>query len=1019
MTNIEIYVENPNTNRWEIIDLFEDESVNVNFKLKDLNDISKVFSTYSQDFTVPASGNNNRVFNYFFETDLVRVRSRGLNAKIFVNDNLFRTGQIVIREGRVDNFKLINYRVEFRTVIAQLKEKIGDDLIGNVIGDILNKDHSIKWDSQSVYNKIVGSSGDEDILVPLISNTRVWTYGDGGPSDIKVAATGVDKYELRPAIRLRVILSLLLNHYDLNVDFPLMYEQAFDKLYMWLNGSSKDTGEGVDGYNMTTTQLMFNQPFNPYLASNKYFFDVTTTPEGYLRVTDTGASFNASRNFIFVPELLNIVNPETGATYNKGAKLILTHIESGDTQVIDSSIWGTTMQFKFGIGQKAAGTVRTYKLNVEFDDSVSFSTVYCTTSATLSFSLGLSQNALLSTNNPGGTPSINYNVKYALGEWKVIDLFTSIFKMFNIRVLEDYNNNSMSWLTPGEFYSNAPIIDINKYTDIIRYNIQPSSNYKEISFKQANENYFRNVEYKKLVNKDYGSEVYKSDDRALTESYSVETKFSIMNWFIMNGVNMKTSYGFSKPDSPQEPSNPTIFYNQGFEIIRIDDDSMNADIRFKIPSPSNPGFTNQMARYIKFGNQSSSNINTYQSSITFDIDIEPSGNTPMLKSLYNNYYRVDIERLYQPNSNYYTFEGYLSLNKVLDFSMRNQLIIEDRLYSIEEASIDITTGKFKMKLLNFINNVVDAGNQYPIPIPPMTFSSTGGVLKMDGVVNTGAASLDEISHYEIQYRRQGTNTWIHGLNLTYVPYSSQTWGINPVTPAGLYDARCRTVAPNPNPNTSAWVYAYNINITNKIVFIPVDGVIDGGIGSIKRPPCLQYPPVLSPLLPVNKKIFFPVEDLVLIDIGMQVYEDIDLTIPYRPSELRAKQVIGADYITSFDLSIDLDGKIGSVNPCLKQPVKILLGDVPFENTESINLESWMVISKRTVYLDNSFKKGAKFYDDPSFEKPSEIIGSFNNMYGMVRFDDEFEDEGDESSKDIRYIKINDGMISEVPLPIRK
>lgn len=1009
---IEIFVQHPINERWEIIDLFDDESVNMNFKLKDLNDISKVFSTYSQDFTIPASGNNNKVFNYFFDTKLVRVRERGLNAKIYVNDALFRTGQIIIREGRVENYKLLDYKVEFRTVVAQLKEKVGEDLIGNVIGEILNNDYAIQWDSQSIYDKIVWSAGDEDVLVPLVSNQRVWTYGDGGASDIKQAATGIDKYELRPAIKLRVILDLLIQHYDLNVDFPLKTAEVFDKLYVWLNGASKDGGNGVDGYNMTTTQLIFNQAFNPYLGSNKYFFDVTTTPEGYLRVTDTGASFNASRNFNFVPELLNIVNPETGATYSKGAKMILTQIETGETQIIDSSIWGTTMQFKFGIGQKTAGTVRTYKLDVEFDDAISFSNVYCTTSATLSFSEGLSQNALLSVNNPGGTPTIDYNIKYALGNWKVVDLFTSIFKMFNIRVVEDFNNNSMTWLTPNEFYSNAEVIDINKYTDVIKYSIQPSPNYKDITFKHTNEDYFRNVEYKKLVNKDYGSEIYKSDDRSLTESYQVETKFSIMNWFIMNSINMKTSYGFSQPDSPQEPSVPTIMYAQGFDIIRTDDDSMNADIRFKIPSPSNPGFTNQLARYIKFGNQSNSNPDTYQASLTFDIDIEPSSNTPMLKSLYNNYYRVDIERLYQPNSNYFNFEGYLSLNGVVNFNMRNRFIIEDNMYTVEEAAIDITTGRFKMKLLNVLSEFIQ-DNEYPVPMAPMTFVANGGFLKMDGVVNTGAATLDEIDHYEIQYKRQGTNTWIVGLNLPYVPFSSQTWGINPVTPAGLYDVRCRTVAPAPNPNTSEWVYYNNVNVTSGGVFIPIGGVIDGSIGSIRRPPCLRYPPVLTPALPSNKKIFFPVEDLSLISRGMQVYEDVDLKIPYLPEVVEPKQVVSADYVTSFDLNIDRSGKIGVINPCLRQPVKIVMTTTPFDSTDRLNDSSWKEFPKTTVYLDNAFKVGAKFYADESFEKPAEFINTFNNKYAMVKFDD------DEKDEDVRYIKIGEGMVSEVPLPIKK
>lgn len=1007
---IEIFVQNPTNQRWEIIDLFEDESININFKLKDLNDISKVFSTYSQDFTVPASGNNNKVFNYFFDTKLNRIRERGLNAKIYVNDALFRVGQIMITEGRVNNFKLSDYKVQFRTVVAQLKEKIGDDLIGNVIGDILNDNHSIQWDSQSVYDRIVWSSGDEDVLVPLVSNKRVWSYADGGANDIKQAAKGVTKYELRPAIKLRILLDLLIQHYDLNIDFPLKTSEAFDKLYVWLNGKTEEEEQPPVTYDFKYTQPWVLSP-GGIPTNAKTFFNITTD-NGGMKITDTGYDYSILRYYSVVHTLGSITNVDDGTPYTGKMVTIVTERGTGNISTYENLDVNSAAIVYYRVMQAKTGVNRIYDISFTFDNPVDITAINTTINVLHYLNTGLPSNRMTSNNN--GLPSIhnNFNMKYALGEWKVIDLFTSIFKMFNIRVVEDFNNNSMTWLTPNEFYSNSKVIDINKYTDVIKYSIQPSPNYKDITFKHTNENYFRNAEYKKLVNKDYGSEIYKSDDKTLTESYQVETKFSIMNWFLLNGTSLKTSYGFSKPDSPQEPSVPTIMYNQGFEIIRTDDDAMNVDIRFKNPSSGNPSFTNQMARYIKFGNQSNSNFDTYQSSLTFDIDIEPAANTPMLKSLYNNYYRVDIERLYQPNSNYFNFEGYLSLNNILTFDMRNRFIIEDSLYTVEEASIDITTGRFKMKLLNVLSEFI-VDNPYPVPMPPMTFVANGGFLKMDGVVNTGAATTEEISHYEIQYRKQGTNTWLDGLNLPYVPFSSQTWGINPVTPAGLYDTRCRTVAPAPNPNTSEWVYYNNVNVTSGIVFIPVDGVIDVGIGNIDRTPCLRYPPVFTPALPSNRKIFFPVEDLSLISRGMQVYEDVDLTIPYLPEIVEPRQVVSADYVTSFDLNIDKSGKIGVINPCLRQPVKIVMTTTPFDSTDRLNVSSWEEFPKTTVYLDNAFKVGAKFYADENFEKPAEFIETFNDKYAMVKFED------DEKDEDVRYIKISEGMVSEVPLPLNK
>ena len=59
MKNLELYIEDGNGNK-DRIDLFDYEAVNLNQKIKDVRDISKIFTDYSQSFKVPASSNNNR-----------------------------------------------------------------------------------------------------------------------------------------------------------------------------------------------------------------------------------------------------------------------------------------------------------------------------------------------------------------------------------------------------------------------------------------------------------------------------------------------------------------------------------------------------------------------------------------------------------------------------------------------------------------------------------------------------------------------------------------------------------------------------------------------------------------------------------------------------------------------------------------------------------------------------------------------------------------------------------------------
>ena len=56
MRSVQIYVEN------RILDLFSDEQIVVNSTVQNITDIGKVFTDFSQTFTIPCSDRNNQIF---------------------------------------------------------------------------------------------------------------------------------------------------------------------------------------------------------------------------------------------------------------------------------------------------------------------------------------------------------------------------------------------------------------------------------------------------------------------------------------------------------------------------------------------------------------------------------------------------------------------------------------------------------------------------------------------------------------------------------------------------------------------------------------------------------------------------------------------------------------------------------------------------------------------------------------------------------------------------------------------
>ena len=61
MRKVQIYIEG------ERLELFNDETIQVTSSVQNVQDIAKVFTDFSQSFTVPASEHNNQIFQHFYE----------------------------------------------------------------------------------------------------------------------------------------------------------------------------------------------------------------------------------------------------------------------------------------------------------------------------------------------------------------------------------------------------------------------------------------------------------------------------------------------------------------------------------------------------------------------------------------------------------------------------------------------------------------------------------------------------------------------------------------------------------------------------------------------------------------------------------------------------------------------------------------------------------------------------------------------------------------------------------------
>ena len=133
MKSIQLYINNQlDAGDLVELDLFQDEPIKLVDSIQNITDISKVFDTFTRDFKVPASPNNNRVFKGFANSKIIngfdsRVK---IDAVIKVNGQDFKKGSVVLLSvGRENNGKASHYKLSFKGALSSIKEKLNDKKI--------------------------------------------------------------------------------------------------------------------------------------------------------------------------------------------------------------------------------------------------------------------------------------------------------------------------------------------------------------------------------------------------------------------------------------------------------------------------------------------------------------------------------------------------------------------------------------------------------------------------------------------------------------------------------------------------------------------------------------------------------------------------------------------------------------------------------------------------------------------------------------------------------------------------
>ncbi len=184
MQKLQLYISN------ERIDLFKDEQVSFNQSIQNIKDPAKIFTEFTQTFTVPASKTNNKIFQHYYNFNITggfdaRNKVSGL---IELNNITFKQGYVKLNGVDLKNNKAYAYRVTFFGETVNLKDILAEEKLASLAG---LAQYNLNYNSASVQARLQSSASGGAILCPLINSgasgqttSRLYYNSGGHGSDV-------------------------------------------------------------------------------------------------------------------------------------------------------------------------------------------------------------------------------------------------------------------------------------------------------------------------------------------------------------------------------------------------------------------------------------------------------------------------------------------------------------------------------------------------------------------------------------------------------------------------------------------------------------------------------------------------------------------------------------------------------------------------------------------------------------------------------------------------------------------
>ena len=679
MRKVDLYIETvENSGNYSKIELFNNEEITVSSSIQNIQDISKIFTDYSQSFTVPSSVVNNKIFEHFYNNDVDTLLDHNLrrNAYIEIDYMPFRTGKIQLEKAMVKNNQNENYSITFYGETLSLKDKFGDAKLKDLDYSFVTTTYS----GSDVQSRITDAT-DYDMRFPLISSQRLWTYGDTTSTDISIPGGRINYTELFPALKISKIFEAIENKFSIDFQGLFLTDKRFTNCFLYCK--NKETFE-----QFTISEQIDITSYNTFLDYALGYIPYNTT-NNTITIKDSNFAIGIIEANIAIELVI----------YNTSDIYTIYYIDVYENGTLINTITGNgdnTYQIAIMDTTNPIGLSRDYYCFVRSNRALNFDSKYNIVKYEYwsPDNINMSQFTYV-------IPSVNANqvqnfsdldLSSLMPDMTVYDFLSGIFKNFNLTCYA--KTSSIFQIEPLEdWYNKGRIIDITKHTTTEEISVSRVPLYKTIKFEHEQSQSFMNREFFDLFGKEYGdlNNTYNYDGA----DYQIKVPFE--NLLHTEFTGTMTQVGFcltKKPDFKPYIPKPILLYMY---------EQQSTSIKF-----FNGTTTNTLTTYMPFGQDMKKSTVNY--SLNWGSDNSSLLNVPITQGKFATYYYGYLSNLFNKKNRITNVKTILPLSILTTLKLNDRLVIRDKRYIINQMNSKLTNGEVSLELINDFRPVKPISN---------------------------------------------------------------------------------------------------------------------------------------------------------------------------------------------------------------------------------------------------------------------------------------------------------------------